>query len=262
MGDARDRAVLAVDAALRDAVAIAADDHLDMTAALAGAQAIQGSLALAFERRLLSLLGRKEGPGAEMKPLITEIARLQSEVFVMRAALAGHGNAQPHYRDPLLALRELLNGEASLTPRPPFRTVAGLGPEVLGYGWHPPERQGQGPWFRWSGPGERSGLLVPTGGAGRHHLTIRLRSPLPDLLAGMTITVNGCAWLPAQAEEAGQIILRGAFDAAAEGAQRFFALLEWSLAETRPLAEFGGTDPRRAGFALLEVLVEQNDAEG
>lgn len=262
MSDLSDRAILTTDAALRNAVAVAADDHLDMTAALAGASAIQGALAVAFERRLISLLPRKEGLSPEIKPLLAEIARLQSDVFTLRAALAAQGSAIPQYRDPLLALRELLNGDAALIRRPPFRSVVELGPETLGYGWHAPERRASGPWFRWSGPGERSGILVPTGGGGRHSLTLRLRSPIPGLIEGMRITVNGREWLSSRETEGEHLLLKGAFDAAADGAQRFFALIEWVVEATRLLSEFGGTDQRQAGFALSEILVEQNDGAG
>ncbi len=263
MSDPSDRAILAVDAALRDAVAVTADDHLDMTAALAGASAIQGALTVAFERRLVSLLPRKEGLSPEIKPLLAEIARLQADVFSLRAALAAQGTAIPQYRDPLLALRELLNGEAALTGHPPpFRCVVELGPQTLGYGWHAPERHGNGPWFRWSGPGERSGLLVPTGGGGLHRLTLRMRSPTPGLIEGMHITVNGREWHVNREAEGEHWVVRGSFDAAAEGAQRFFALIEWVVEETRALPESGRTDQRKAGFAILDILVERDDDKG
>ena len=258
MSETSDAAVLRADEALRNAVALVADDHLDLAAALAGAQALQSSIVTAFERRLRGMLPQQDRP-AWLDPLLNEVARSQCDLFVMRAALAKHGQAVPAYRDALVLLREILVTETAMQERMPFRASVDLGPTTMGYGWHAPERSGTNPWYRWSGPSTTSGLLVPTGGAGRYRITIQMQSNIPENVEAMRIRVNGIELDWKQTEKADLVTMQGSFAASPEGAQRFFALVEWEVPRCLPLSDFGGNDHRRAGFSLSRVIVELHD---
>lgn len=260
MSEAGDAAMLQANEALRDAVALVADDHLDLAAALAGAAAVRGSVATAFERRLKNLVPAGRPPWLD--PLLSELARLQADHFVMRAALARHGEGMPAYRDALLVLREFLLADAEDRAQPPFRVNVDLSSETLGYGWHPPERSGTGPWFRWSGPVTTSGLLVPTAGGGHYTVTLQLQSPVPGNVEGLRVRVNGTEVEWTRGAKGEQTTLQGAFSAASGDAQRFFALLEWEVPRCAPLSEFGANDQRLVGFVLHSVVVERGQPRG
>lgn len=260
MSESHDDVVLRADEALRDAVALAADDHLDLAVALAGASAVRGSVATAFERRLKNLMPAGRPPWLD--PLLSELARLQADQFVTRAALARHGEGMPAYRDALLVLRELLVADTESPAQPPFKVQVDLSAETLGYGWHQPERSGTGPWYRWSGPVTTSGLLVPTAGAGDHSVTLQMQSRVPGNIEGLQVRVNGAEVEWTRSAKGEQTTLQGVFTAAPDGAQRFFALLEWEVPRCAPLSEFGANDQRRVGFVLHRVVLERWDSRG
>lgn len=249
----------AADAGLKSAALLAADGRLDLRAAAAATRLVDNALTASFHQRLVAQMPQ----GAAVDPvaaiLLGELARVQAELFVLKAAMAGDDAARQSgesYRDPLLVLQDLLGVEERLARATTRRAIVSLAPQTLGYGWHAPEQGGNGGWIRWSGPGRRSGLMVPAFGAVPHAIRLRLHSPIAANLDAFDIRLNRVPVDFTRKVEGSDLLLHGVFTPAADAAQRFFALLEWEVPEVRALREFSGTDERLVGFALFGVEVE------
>lgn len=150
------------------------------------------------ERALAEAAARRQGEAAAaaldaldpaMRPAFEAMLRLTgalaAEIELLRQRLDAveRGRADLVRLDPL----RLIPTHRRLAPEapPPARLVLEAdSPDLVGFGWHPPEGEGEAR-CRWSGAGPCASLRVPGLGAGRLRLTLALRAPLETGVAAL-----------------------------------------------------------------------------
>lgn len=155
------------------------DGAIDLAKVQGGAEALSKGLQSAFMATILPLIDEvpvSTGNAAPiMRALAERVAALEADLFLIKSCLSGQhrfiaGDAD-NYQDPIAALRMLgANAPGILDMGPGAEINLHLGREVLGHGWHEIESRGENRFWRWSGPGKQSTLVLPCLGPGSYQI--------------------------------------------------------------------------------------------
>lgn len=244
------------------------DAAIDLTTTGKAATALAENIRDSYLNSLLPLLGAlprgTEDIAIVFRTLIERLATLEADLFLIKSCLVANqrfvmGEAAK-YVDPLMALEAswpAYSGDTNNGPRLNRLSIP-LGPTVLGQGWHSIESRPDGSFWRWSGPGTRSTLLLPRLGSGQYRIEWNFEVMDQRQLEGAKISVNG-------ADVGGTQV---AWHTRTTGKMSFFVevptshrssylFLEIDLSETIAPAEMGRPDGHtRRGMGLGLVTLE------
>lgn len=257
---------VAADVRLSGTLAEMADAWIDLQRPATEGEYLMENLARRYEELLGSFLGAAQaGPEAQhtvMKLLVKQLARAQADIFALKAAVLGRDKLvltrDWEYRDPLQAYYDAL-GETATTahPRNFSRYNLPLDSSIMGFGWYATEESG-GNYWRWSGPGLASGLMVPRLFEGPVRMEARIkmlnRSVMPE--SGL-VSINGRAMdYSLTFDDHDAAFATVGFDLDLGEDRSPFFMLEFKLAgTTSPKEEFGSADTRQLGVCLLRLEI-------
>lgn len=241
------------------------DAAIDLSSIKKGSVPIATAIRDGFRSTMSPLLASAtmdDGMRALLEAMVERIAVLESDNFVLKTALANNNrfvmSEVARYTDPIVAMQ----AHASAAHRAERSTVRSarvpLGPKVLGQGWHAVETRSDGSFWRWSGPGKRSTLLLPGLGAGAYTIGWEFQVLDSSVLDGWTVAVNGSPAANVTIDWGNSRRGRATVQAEIGAEERSsFLFLEMCVGGTLSPASVDGTsDTRPLGIGIGEIGIE------
>jgi hypothetical protein len=274
-GEAVDAIVAALEQAAEDKqlsakLAETADAWIDLQRPATECEYLMANLARRYEDLLAGFMGFAQSDSESLKMVLTllvkQLARAQADIFALKAAVLGRDKLvltrDLEYRDPLKTYSVALGKTARASLPSDFgRYTMPLDPTVMGFGWYPAEEE-NGNWWRWSGPGLVSGLLMPRLFEGPVRMEAMVNAVDRTVFPASGLVAINDSPIDYALEFTGDALAKLTFDVDLQDDESGFFMLGFRVATTRsPYEKSGGYDKRQLGIGLLKLEVAtKNDA--
>lgn len=207
-------------------------------------QALRARVLSSYAQELSGL-----APEASGRWLLERLATLESRLIAVQSA-RWHGEAPAAPTPPAPPPVAPVVADEVVLPR---RILMTCDESLIGEGFYPLERSGEGTPFYWLGPAPRATVLLPKLAA---PVEVRLRlhaAFVPEVLPEIRLSLDGGAWTPVRVEEeAGRVTLVAA-PPPGEAARPASMRLGIDAVRTESPASKGEADSRQLGIALERI---------
>jgi hypothetical protein len=194
-------------------------------------------------------------PLAEDAALVSVLAGLRSDMFYGLSVSRGVQHAAD-----IPALAPVLKRQAA--PRIKGRNKAdhvSLGPDMIGRGWHGPDRENVAQFRRWSGPGSLSSIFMDALEPGLYMASGHVRFLVPDAAQDFQMRLDEDFVRPELSNVGGNRYKFFARLPCRNALRSNFTVLEFYCSQVvQPkVVEPQNTDPRKLGFCLFDLSLRK-----